>query len=151
MKELGKIIQIPSQSQLQIHQYIQTLIPEPPHFIEKYEEAVSTLARVDPIRAFRLRGQPAITTVLTTLRGLAASTESNAEIWRTIFEPEFLERFKPHLDELILDVARGHSWITWWRARRRLNKKVTLSKDDTKWITDIIDKLKKADSDGQQP
>jgi hypothetical protein len=143
VKELGKQLQIPSQAQLQFQQYIQTLFPEPPQFIEKYEEAVSTLARVDPIRAFRLRGQPLIAPFLACLQGLAASTKTDTEIWSTILQPQFLARFRPHIEELILDVARAHGWVTWWRARRRL-REPALSEADRKWISDVIDKAKKA-------
>lgn len=143
VKEVGKQIPIPSQDKLQLQQWMQTLFPEPPRFIEKYEEAVLTLARVAPIRAFRLRGQPLMVPLLASLRGLAASTKADAEIWGTILEPEFLGRFKPHIEELILDVARAHGWVTWWRARRRL-RQPTLSEADRKWISNYIDQLKKA-------
>lgn len=153
VKELGKHLQLPSQAQLQFQQYLQTLLqtsfPQSPRFIEKYEEAVSTLARVDPIRAFRLRSQPLIAPFLDWLQSLAASTETDAQIWSTVFEPELLGKFKPHIEELILDVARAHGWLTWWRARRRL-RQPALSEADKKWISDLIEKLKKAAETTQQ-
>lgn len=149
VKELGKRFQIPSQAQLQLQHVIQTLFPEPPRFIEKYEKAVSTLARVDPIRAFRLRGQPLIAPLLTWMQGLAASTETDAKIWSTIFESEFLGRFKSNIEELILDVARAHGWLTWWRARRRI-REPALSEAGRKWISDFMEKLKKAGEGGKQ-
>ncbi len=150
VKELGKQFQIPPQAQLQLRQHIQTLFPESHTFIEKYEEAVSTLARVDPIRAFRLRDQALIAPFLAWFRGLAASTETDSEIWIAIFEPEFLGRFKPHLEELILDVACAHGWVTWWRTRRRL-REPTLSEADRKWIFDFMEKLRKTGEGAQRP
>jgi hypothetical protein len=147
VKELGKHLQIPPQAQLQFQQYLQTLLqtsfPQAPVFIEQYEEAVSTLARVDPIRAFRLRSQPLIAPFLDWVRSLAASSEPDVRLWNAVVEPELLGRFKPHIEELILDVARAHGWLTWWRARRRLAEP-TLSEADRKWISDFIEKLKSA-------
>jgi hypothetical protein len=153
VKELGKQLQLPSQAELRFQQYLRTLLqtsfPRSPRFIEKYEEAVSTLARVDPIRAFRLRSQPLITPFLDWLQSLAASIETDAQIWSTVFEPELLGRFKPHIEELILDVARAHGWLTWWRARSRLGEPA-LSEADKKWISDFIEKLKKAAETARQ-
>ncbi|MFZ0332519.1 MAG: hypothetical protein WBG29_05580 [Candidatus Acidiferrales bacterium] len=147
VKELGKHLQLSSQAQLQFQQYLRTFLrtsfPQSPLFIEQYEEAVSMLGRVDPIRAFRLRSQPLIAPLLDWLQNLAASTETDTQIWSTVFEPELLGRFKPHIEELILDVARAHGWLTWWRARRRLAEP-TLSEADRKWISDFIEKLKSA-------
>ncbi len=149
VKELGKQLQIPPQAQLQLRQHIQALFPESPTFIEKYEEAVSTLARVDPISAFRLRDQALIAPFLAWFRGLAASTKTDSEIWTAIFEPELLGRFKSNIEELVLDVARAHSWFTWWRVRKRL-RQATLSEDDRRWISDFLGKLRKAGESGHQ-
>lgn len=149
MKEFGHQLQLPHQARLQLQQYLLTVFPEPPGFIEKYEEAVSTLARVDPIRAFRLRGQMLVGPFVTALRGLAASTPADSELWSTIFEPEFQGRFKRHLEELILEVARAHGWLTWWNARKRL-RQPALSQEDKKWISDFIEKFKSAAETTQQ-
>lgn len=143
MRELGKHLRIPSQVRLQLQQYLRTLIPEPPKLIEEYEKAVSTLAFVDPVRAFRLRGQPLIEPYLATVQGLAATTETDAEMWSAIIEPEILGRFRANIERLILEVARAHSWVTWWRVRRRL-REPNVSDDDRKMISDLIEKLKKA-------
>jgi len=74
--ELGKRFEVPPQGRLLLQRFLQTLIPEAPKFVETYEAAVSTLARVDPIIAFRVRGQPWIAPLLARLRALAACGKS---------------------------------------------------------------------------
>ncbi len=133
-------LQIPAQVQLYLKQYICTLLPDPPKFAERYEDAVSTLARVDPVQAFRLCGKSGIGPFIAQLSGLAASDQSSSEFWNMV-EPGVLMRFMPHLEELILDVARVHGWRPWWRARRRLNE-AALDQDDKKFISDLLSKIK---------
>jgi len=140
---LSKELQIPAQAQLQLQVYIRALVPGPPGFIEKYEEAISTLSRVDPLRAFRLRGQPFIGPLLDHLRTLAASDRAGSEFWSTAFEPKLLAQIKPRLEELILDLAWAHGWRTWWRARRRLREPV-LTQDDQRFISDLLTEVRKA-------
>jgi hypothetical protein len=142
-KELGKQVQIPAQAQLQVQQYIRALVPDPPRFAEKYAEAVSALARVDPIRAFRLRGQPLIGPLLAQLAGLAASDQAASGLWIAVAEPKLLGLLVPHLEELILDVAGAHGWRTWWRVRRRLREPV-LSRSDKERIFNFLAEIKKA-------
>ncbi len=43
MEELRTQFQIPPQAQMQLQQFMRALMPEPPRFLEKYEEAVSDL------------------------------------------------------------------------------------------------------------
>lgn len=142
IKEISKEIPFSTQDKVQLQRLVLTLFPEPPEFLERYEEALSALARIDPIRAFRLRGQPLIAPFLAQFQSLAA-TQTDSEIWTTIVQPELLARVKPHIEELILDVACAHSWRSWWQARKLL-RKPTLSEADRKWISDVIEKLKKA-------
>jgi hypothetical protein len=149
VNEVGKHVEIPPQVRLQLQQYFQIQFPQPPQFLEKYEEAVSTLARVDPIRAFRLRDQLLIAPMLTQLQGLASATRTDTAIWISILEPELLGKFKAHIEELILDVARAHGWLAWWRSRRILRKPI-LSEADKNWISTIVDKAKKASEDAQK-
>jgi hypothetical protein len=140
-KELGKQIQIPAQAQLQLHNYILGLVPSPPKFVERYEEAVSALARVDPIQAFRLRSQPLIGPFLGQLRGMAASDQAGSEFWTRVVEPALQPLFIGHLEELIRDVAWAHGWRTWWRAGRRLKKPI-ITESDKALISDLLGKVK---------
>ena len=141
--ELGKRFEVPPQGRLLLQRFLQTLIPEAPKFVETYEAAVSTLARVDPIIAFRVRGQPWIAPLLARLRALAAFDQAGAEFWSAVVEPGVLTLLRPGLEELILDVARAHGWRTWWRVRRRLREPV-LSRSDKERIFNFLAEIKKA-------
>lgn len=143
MKELGKQFQIPAQAQMQLKQFIHALVPEPPNSIERYEEAVTTLARAEPLLAFRLGNQPLIGRSMDLVRNLASSDQSASEFWVQVGEPELLRRIQPDIEELILDVARARGWRTWWYTRELLRKPV-LSQDDMDSISDYLAKLKTA-------
>lgn len=150
MKDLELLMQISAQVQLQLEQYVRAHFPDPPRFVEKYEEAVSTLARVQPIQAFRLRNQPLILPFLDELRGLAASELAGSEFWKKVVEPELARIYKPHLEELILDVAKAHGWRTWWHARRQLKKQISSERDEAQFA-EYISMLKSAPPSGGPP
>ena len=142
-KELAAHFPMSAQAQVQLQNLILALMPDPPNLVERYEQAVSTLARVDPIAAFRLRGQTTIGPALTQLRSLAASKQTDSEFWLGLVEPQMLALLMPHLEELILDVAWAHGWTTWWRAQRRL-KKPHFSPSEMVWISELLAKVKTA-------
>jgi hypothetical protein len=146
MRRLGKEFQIPAQARVQLQQYIRALVPEPPRFVENYEEAVSTLARVDPVRAFRLRGKSLIGPFLAQVEAIAASDRAGSDFWSEVVEPKLLARAVPSLEELILDVARAHGWRTWWHARRHLRKPV-LDRDFEEFVSDLVTEIKKKASE----
>jgi hypothetical protein len=142
-KEMITHFPIPAQAQLQLQNIVLTLMPTSPNLAERYEEAVSTLALVDPILAFRLRGLPSLDPLLTQLRGLAALKQVDSEFWSGIGEPTMMAPLIEHLEESILDVAKAHGWRTWWQARGRL-KKPTLCEAERAQISDLLTKLKAA-------
>ena len=142
-KEFEEHFQIPAQGQLQLQNFIQAFMPTSPNLFERYEEAVSSLALVDPIRAFRLRSQPLIGPFLAHLRGLAASDQAGSEFWTRAVEPTVRGVFIKHLEELIPEVALAHGLRTWWQARQRLKKPI-FDESDRIVITDILAKMKAA-------
>ncbi|MGO8731616.1 MAG: hypothetical protein ACLQVM_02355 [Terriglobia bacterium] len=142
-KELEKQFLIPAQGQLQLQNFLLAFMPSSPNLVERYEEAVSALALVDPIRAFRLRSQPLIAPFLAHLRGLAASDQAGSEFWRRVVEPTLQPLFIKHLEELIPEVALAHGLRTWWQARQRLKKPI-FDESDRVLISDILGKMKAA-------
>jgi hypothetical protein len=146
MRRFGKDLQIPAQARLQLQQYIRALVPDPPKFIENYEEAVSNLARVDPVRAFRLRGRSLIVPFLAQVEAIAASDQAGSDIWSGVVEPKVMARAVPSLENLILDIARAHGLRTWWRAWRHLGKPV-LDRDFDEFVSEIVTEVKKKASE----
>lgn len=144
-REVATHLPIPAQGLLQLQNFILGFVPATSGMAERYEEAVSTLAHVDPITAFRLRGKTTIGPLLSQLRGLAAAKQAESEFWLKVVEPEMLGAVKPALEALILEVARTHGWTTWWRTRKRL-KEPELSEDEKAWVSQFMAKLKVATS-----
>lgn len=143
MNELRARFQIPAQAEAQLKQCIQAFIPEPTSLVEGYEHAVSMIARADPFLAFRLRNQPLFHQVMNRFRDATASDQAASQLWSMVLEPKLVERFRPHLEELILDVAWVHGCRTWWRARQRLRREA-LSQSDKDWISELLSKAQEA-------
>lgn len=140
-KEFATHFPIPAQAQLQLQNIVLTLMPTSPNLAERFEEAVSTLALMDPILAFRLRGLPSIGPLPAQLRGLAALKQVDSEFWCGIGEPKMFAILIQPLEESILEVAKAHGWRTWWQARRPL-KRPTQSEAERAQISDLFTKPK---------
>jgi len=147
MKRFGDELQIPAPALLQLQQYIRAILPEPPRFVEKYEEAIATLARVDPVQAFRLRGQSFLGPFLAQVENLATTDQAGCELWCKVAKPKLLAQVVPNLEGLILDVARAHGWRTWWAARRHLRKPI-LDQDFEDFVSEIVAEIKKSATKG---
>lgn len=144
VSHLGSQLNLPAQAQLALKQYICQLLPNPLKFSAKFEEAVTQIARVDPILAFRLRGQPIFAQILPQARNLATADEAASKLWQSVVEPGVLKLLKPQFEELILDVARAHGWWSWFRTRRRLRRPMELDQIDKDRFSAFITTLKTA-------
>jgi hypothetical protein len=137
-------VQFPAQVELWLKQYICQAGPEPSKFAEKFEEAVTQIARADPILAFRLRGQPFLGQVLPQWRAIIMADETASKIWQGTVEPGFLKLVKPHLEQLILDVAWVHGWWAWFRTRRRLKRPLEFAQAEKDGISAYLAALQAA-------
>jgi hypothetical protein len=133
---------VPPEALPLLRQLVQKLVPEAPRYRERFEDAVAQVARVNPILAFRLRGQPLALRVLSELRGIAGVDPAASLVWHRIVEPGFLDLLKANLEELILEVARAHGWWTWFRAWRRLKKPMELPRGEKERISAFVAAMK---------
>jgi hypothetical protein len=143
LAELKKYLPIPPEASLPIKQALSTLVPEAPRFAERYEEAVSIVARADPLLSFRLGGQSRVGPLIGWLRGLIAPDQAASKFWGGVGEPQLVNLFRPHLEELILDVARTHGPLTRWRTRRYLRKSPHLAPDEQQMLSAFLSDLQK--------
>ena len=146
LPELKKHFPIPPEAEFPLKQILIAMVPEGPHFAERYEEAVSIVARAEPLLAFRLTNQPVLGRLMNLLRDLVASDQAASKFWATVGEPKLLELVKPLLEELILDVARAHGPLTKWRTRRYLKKPLDLAPDEQQKISAFLSELQKQQS-----
>jgi hypothetical protein len=136
--ELKKYFPLSLETEMTLKQALDLIVPEAPHFADRYEEAVSIIARSDPLLPFRLGNQPMMGRLMAWLRGLAASDQTASIFWTSVGEPGLLKLFNPHLEELIRDVARVHGWRTRWRTGRTLKKPLEFTKEEHEWVSSLL-------------
>jgi hypothetical protein len=123
---LAKHFPIPPEAHTAMKIVFTRLIPPDADIGKRYGDAVTLVAACDPILGFRLRSQDIASPLLDTLRQLAfADGPSSAAAFANV-ETELMGHLKPHLDELIKEIAWLHGWSTWWKVRRRLDRPMEL-------------------------
>jgi hypothetical protein len=112
---------VPPEAQLALTGAIEALLPNFQDLAKRYNQAVDSVAAIDPMLAFRLRSQDFIPSLLRTLRGLATSDRNAAEVWPEI-ENEMNNLLNPLFDEFLVELARRHSLRSRFAVRRYLRK-----------------------------
>lgn len=142
--ELKRHLPIPAEAESPLKQVLKMLVPPPPRLQERYDEAVSIVARANPLLASRLSRQGSLEPYLNKLGQLAASDPAASNFWSTVVEPFLLQLVKPNLDELILDVAKAHGFLTGWRVRRTLKKPMELTQHEQQQISNLLSQAQTA-------
>ena len=125
VKEVVNHLKAPPEFQAVLRSVLSSLIPGRADLHARYVQAVTTIAGVSPVLAYRLRGPETALPLLDQLAGLAASEPSAAGVWPGL-EAEIIAQVRPRLEELIRKAAWCHGWRTWWEVRRVLKKPFAL-------------------------
>ena len=104
---------------------------------ERYNNAVSLLAGIDPLLAFSLRSKNTLPKVLASLRGLAIGSGANLEEFESV-ESSIRLAVVPNLNAAAMELARHHSWIT----KRRVRELVSQSEEIPPEVSQLLDQLK---------
>lgn len=118
--ELSKRFPIPEQGQTVLGHILSSWIPIEA-LTKRFEDAVTLVSGIDPVLGFRLRSQDLLATLTAQLRVAALNDPKSVCAWPE-FERWLLEQIVPDLDRMVLDVARGHGWLTWFKTNRRLKR-----------------------------
>lgn len=123
VSELAKRLPIGPQDQLTMSVVLGGLIPQ--ETLKSFDEAVTAVAAEDPVLGYRLRSQNLAPTILDQVRRLALSDPNGAEAWAES-EKAFIGHVLPHLEEIILEVAKIRGWATWFRVRTTLKRRIEI-------------------------
>jgi hypothetical protein len=126
--EFKKRFPIPPDAELALRRFFQDFITQNETLRERYNETVSLIASVDPILAFHLRSKDEFTPFLRRLRPLIDS-DYQAKPFAAQIEDRLSGAFVDHLERSIIEVAKAHSIMTWWRVRRFLSKRQEIPKE----------------------
>jgi len=143
--EVKKLFPISEDDERVMRKLLEDILPKLEDLQCRFNDAVTSIASIDPILAFRLRGKDQYRLLLERLRALAKVDGLNKQlpIW---LEDKLTDAFLSNLEDLIIDVAKAHGLRTWWKVHKRISKPVELTKE----IDEILAQTLKEGNRNQQ-
>lgn len=139
--EIKKRLPVSPNDEFVARKFLEDFIPQTENLQERYNEAVTLIASIDPLLGFRLRSKDQFKPFLRKLRPLLENDESTKSFIAQ-FEDKVSDKFAENLEKLILDLAKAHRWKTWWKVRRRFSKPEDISKEIDEMFALLIPKNK---------
>ena len=126
--EIKKRFPISEDDERVIIKLLEDILPKLEDLQRRFNDAVTSIASIDPMLAFRLRGKDQYRLLLEWVRALAKvdGLGKQLSIW---LEDKLTDAFLSNLEELIIDVAKAHGLRTWWKVHKRISKPVELPKE----------------------
>lgn len=123
--EVIRRLGIPPQNQPVFRNLLDSILPNLESLHKRYEEIINTIASTEPLLGFRLRSKDSLAPTLRKLRSIA-STDKASSTALSQMEAQLIELVEPHFEKQILELARLHSWRTWFKVWRYIRKPFTL-------------------------
>jgi hypothetical protein len=139
IKEISGRIQMQPQDQTLLGCILSTWIPLDA-LITRFDEAVTLVAGMDPVLAFRMRSKDLGPVLLGRLRVLSLNDPTAASLWPKL-EAQVVDQVVSDVKELIVKVAWTHGFKTWWKTPVRLRKPPPL---DPRFLDLILAKFQEA-------
>ncbi len=136
IRELSKRLQLPPEAQTLVGHVLASWT-QPELLSKRFDEAVTCVAGVDPVLAFRMRSRDVGGAVMGRIRALSLNDPAAASLWPQV-EAKFVDQGVSALNDLILDVARAHGLRTWWRVRKRLRTPVEPDSEALDSIVNVV-------------
>ena len=122
LAETRRLFNFSAELSMHLQDVIEKLAPIDVKVHERYDAAVTLLAGIDPLLAFKLRSKNSLPQVLDSLKGIA---ESNGISLSAISQISDFVRTSllPKLNEAVVELAGEHSWLT----KRKVKRYIRLS------------------------
>jgi hypothetical protein len=104
---------------------------------DRYNNAISLLAGIDPLLAFSLRSKNTFPRLLGSLRNLAIGSGANLKEFESL-ESTLRLAVAPNLNAAAIELARHHSWFTRHRVQRLVQSTGAIPSE----VTQLLDQLK---------
>ena len=147
MDEVTKKFNIPQQVQPIILALLRAILPLTDSLAKRYNESIDAVASTDPLLGFRLRSKDELPKFLTTLQQVASQDPTATQAYPQI-EARLLDVIKSPLDDSILELARTHGWLTWWKVKKYLRKPLFEQKDLDELLSKFESFIPKASQQG---
>jgi len=126
--EIKKRLPIPPEAEIALKTFVDAILPQTEDLHRRYNEAVSLVAAVNPILAFRLRCKDEYLPLMQKLRPLLTADSLTRPFVGQV-ENTLSSVFTEDIEELITELAKAHGVATWLRIRRRLSKPASIPKE----------------------
>ena len=120
--EIRERLRLTPQQVLQSINFFEWIIPQDPQHADRYNNAVSEVAATHPILAFALRRKEQVPLLMSRLRTVAGNDAENYIATENFLRSKGIGA----LEDLIVEVARAHGVVSWYRVKRRLNAREEL-------------------------
>ncbi len=127
LEELRKRFSISEEDKLIIKKLLNVIIPKLEDLHGRFNDAVTSIASIDPVLAFRLRLKDQFSPFREKILELVKLDKHGKELTNWI-EDKMVVIFMEDLEELIIDVAKSHGFVTWLKVRKRISKPNKLPK-----------------------
>lgn len=138
LHELKNRIQIPEDAIPVLRTLLDKLIPVDEDVHKRYDEAVTLLAGIDPLLAFRMRSKNTLPNLVSAIRGIAAENGATSKQIE-LFESIILSATSPALDEAVLELAHNHSLLTGRKVKKLLESRNRIPRELEALINSVVE------------
>lgn len=135
--QIRKRVEVPAEVMPALRNLFESFVLPNDGVDDRYNNAVSLLAGIDPLLAFSLRSKNILPKVFASLRNFAIGTGADLKEFESV-ESTLRLAVVPNLNEAAIDLARYHSWIT----KRRIQKLISQSAELPPEVSQLLDQLK---------
>lgn len=150
LEKVSALVSLPEQGRAQIWVVFQQMVPNSADLHKRYNDSVSVVASLDPRLGFSLRSKDLIRPLLTLLNTIAAQDPKAATLWIAVQKP-LADHANTRFDEVILDVARAHSYRTYRWAKKELVQMLETPKEAQEWLELVSNEIKRQALAASQP
>lgn len=126
MKKLQTAAVLPGASIPHLRNVFDQCFPMDPKLDERFNEAVTLLAGVDPVLAFNLRSKNLAPVLLKNVRAIAAQTEPDLAGYESV-ERHLIDAMEPSINSAVLSMAKEHSFKVHAQVKAIISDKDSLS------------------------
>ncbi len=138
--EVKTRLPITPDAEVALRAFFHNILPQTEDLQRRYNEAVSLVASIDPILAFRLRSQDEFSPFMQKFCPLLAADNLTRPFLIQI-EESLSSAFIKNIEELTIQLGKAHGLVTWWRIRNRISKPRSTPKEVHE-LLHILDKIR---------
>lgn len=136
VRHMRNHVEIPPASLPMIRNAVDTVIGKNGGLDERYNNAISLLAGLDPVLAFSLRSKNAVPHLLSTMRNVGIDSGADLSSLEML-ESSIRAMALPKLNDAILTLARHHSYSTEKAVNKILDKEEAIDPELTTFFENI--------------